>query len=173
MAEFFKGSVQNQCQDSQFICDFSIATTLASQSNCHWLAEGKKIGNFICQIPCDSLSLDYFLRDKICFVPSQWLAKLVHFVWKPGGGLVCFVAKIVLVPGGLIGLLLFGIMIPPAFLRPPGITSTESTTQSYSRIHPLQVQPSNRRKNTKCLTPLATRSTILISLLFAMYGITL
>jgi len=40
-----------------------------------------------------------------------------------------------------------------AFIHPPRITgtSTESTAQSYSRIHPLR--PSNRRKNTKWFNP--------------------
>ena len=41
------------------------------------------------------------------------------------------------------------------FLHPPGITSTESTAHSYSRIHPLH--PSNRRKNTKFLTTISVQ----------------
>ena len=57
------------------------------------------------------------------------------------------------VSGGLIGLLVGFLPTKPwdrdspSFFRPPGLTSTKSTAQNYSRTHPLQ--PSNRRKKYK------------------------
>jgi len=57
----------------------------------------------------------------------------------------------VLVSGGLIGLAgcprSLGIVVPRAFFRPPGITSTQSTAQNYSGTHPLP--RSNRRNKYK------------------------
>jgi len=69
-----------------------MATTLAGFS-CPLLALGKaeKIGSFI----CDSLSFDYFLKNKIGCALLWWLAKLVDFVWKTRPVSISFVTKIV------------------------------------------------------------------------------
>jgi len=82
------------------------------------------------------------------------------------------------VTGRLIGLPVglcprsFGAPIAPAFLRPPGITSTESTAQNCSRTHPL---PTALRtaKNSKCLDSTSQTTILPRSLLLTMCGVTL